>query len=300
MTGSSRWAPGLSRAGCSRQANGQRSPSRTCAAILLSDSDGCDGRRVHPKATPACPEASPSFRHEYAPGSRQPQDRLFRARRTTVKDLKEEIGKVCFARCAAISDRSGRPDLKGHTMRYAYPFTVTPDEDGRLVVAFPDVEGASTDGADETEAIANAPDCLMAALIGYITSREPIPRPSPARGRPTVTLPPLVAAKLALYSAMLEQHVTAADLANRMGKSEMTCGGCWISITAPRLARSRRLWRRWASGWRSRCATRRRGGSRRGEVDRRTTLAEGWRPNRPISAKARSPRRASCVVDGQG
>ena len=105
-------------------------------------------------------------------------------------------------------------------MRHAYPFTVTPDEDGRLVVAFPDVKGASTDGTDESEAVANAPDCLIAALIGYVTSREPIPRPSPARGRSTVTLPPLVAAKLALYSAMLEQRVTNADLADRMGRSE--------------------------------------------------------------------------------
>ena len=34
-------------------------------------------------------------------------------------------------------------------MRYAYPFTLTPDEDGRIVVGFPDVQGASTDGADE-------------------------------------------------------------------------------------------------------------------------------------------------------
>jgi antitoxin HicB len=105
-------------------------------------------------------------------------------------------------------------------MRHAYPFTLTPDEDGRLVVAFPDVKGASTDGADEAEAVANASDCLTAALIGYIRSRERIPRPSPARGRLTVTLSPLVAAKLALYSAMLEQHVTNADLAERMGKPE--------------------------------------------------------------------------------
>jgi antitoxin HicB len=105
-------------------------------------------------------------------------------------------------------------------MRHAYPFTVTPDEDGRLVVAFPDVKGASTDGADEPEAVANASDCLIAALIGYVTAREPIPRPSPARGRSTVTLPLLVAAKLALYSAMLEQRVTNADLADRIGTSE--------------------------------------------------------------------------------
>jgi antitoxin HicB len=105
-------------------------------------------------------------------------------------------------------------------MRYAYPFTLTPDEDGRLLVTFPDVKRAATDGADQTEALTNASDCLIAALIGYISSREPIPRPSPARGRSTVTLPPLVAAKLALYSAMREQHVSNADLAERMSEGE--------------------------------------------------------------------------------
>jgi antitoxin HicB len=57
-------------------------------------------------------------------------------------------------------------------------------------------------------------------LIGYISSREALPRPSPARGRSTVTLPPLVAAKLAVYSAMLERHVSNADLAERLGMSE--------------------------------------------------------------------------------
>jgi antitoxin HicB len=105
-------------------------------------------------------------------------------------------------------------------MRCAYPFTLTPDEDGHLVVAFPDVRGACTDRADEAEAIANAHDCLIAALIGSISSREALPRPSPARGRSTVTLPPLVAAKLAVYSAMLERHVSNADLAERLGMSE--------------------------------------------------------------------------------
>ena len=88
------------------------------------------------------------------------------------------------------------------------------------MVSFPDVKGASTDGATEPEAIANASDALIAALIGYITAREQVPRPSPARGRSTVILPPLVAAKLALYSAMLEQHVSNTNLAKRMGKGE--------------------------------------------------------------------------------
>ena len=45
-------------------------------------------------------------------------------------------------------------------MRYVYPFTLTPDEGRRLVVAFPDVPGASTNGVDDAEAIANAADSL--------------------------------------------------------------------------------------------------------------------------------------------
>jgi antitoxin HicB len=72
-------------------------------------------------------------------------------------------------------------------VRYAYPFTLTPDEDGRIVVGFPDVQGAFTDGADETEAVAKAHDCLIAALMARVTRHCLIPQPSPARGRPTVT-----------------------------------------------------------------------------------------------------------------
>jgi antitoxin HicB len=105
-------------------------------------------------------------------------------------------------------------------MRYAYPLTLTPDSDGRLTVAFPDVRGASTDGATEEEAVANARDCLIAALIAHVTRRHPIPQPSPARGRPTVRLPPLVTAKLALYSAMLEQNLSNLALAERMSVPE--------------------------------------------------------------------------------
>lgn len=102
-------------------------------------------------------------------------------------------------------------------MRHVYPFTPTPDEDGRLVVAFPDVRGASTDGADEAEATRNANDCLVAALKAYVTLGEPLPRPSPSRGRPTVRLPPLIAAKLELHRTMLARGFTATALAHCLG-----------------------------------------------------------------------------------
>ena len=61
---------------------------------------------------------------------------------------------------------------------------------------------------------------LIAALGGYVKAREPIPAPSPARGRPTVVLPPLVAAKLALYEAMRAERVTNVALAERLGVTE--------------------------------------------------------------------------------
>lgn len=65
-----------------------------------------------------------------------------------------------------------------------------------------------------------AQDCLIGALRGYVRNDEPLPTTSPARGRPVIAVPPLVAAKLALYSAMREQGVTVADLAARSNRSE--------------------------------------------------------------------------------
>jgi antitoxin HicB len=106
-------------------------------------------------------------------------------------------------------------------MQYAYPVRLDPEPHGSAVnVSFPDVPEALTWGDDGAEALILALDCVTGALRGYISRGWPIPRPSPARGRPTVTLPPLVAAKLALYEAMRAQDVSAADLAARLGLAE--------------------------------------------------------------------------------
>ncbi len=102
---------------------------------------------------------------------------------------------------------------------FRYPVVLSPDAH-TVMVEFPDVPGALTQGADETDALEQASDCLIAALGAYIELRRDIPPPSPARGRPTVTLPPLVAAKLALYQAMREAKMTNVALAKRLGCSE--------------------------------------------------------------------------------
>lgn len=105
-------------------------------------------------------------------------------------------------------------------MRYAYPVELRPDDEDRVVASFPDVPEALTDGADEAEALAEVQDALVAALAGYVHARRDIPRPRAPRGRRTVAVPPLAAAKLALYQAMRRRRVTNVELARRLGVTE--------------------------------------------------------------------------------
>ncbi len=105
-------------------------------------------------------------------------------------------------------------------MTHAYPYICEPEESGGVLVQFIDVPEAHTAGTTEAAAGEQALDCLIAALGGYIRLARKIPRPSPARGRPVATLPPLVAAKLALYEAMRAQSITRTELARRLGLQE--------------------------------------------------------------------------------
>ena len=106
-------------------------------------------------------------------------------------------------------------------MMYAYPCQLTPDEDGGLVATFSDVPEANTGGMDRAEALAMAEDALATALAGYVHEKWDIPTPSEAAaGQVSVPVPTVVAAKLALYSAMRVQHITKVELADRLGVSE--------------------------------------------------------------------------------
>ncbi len=106
------------------------------------------------------------------------------------------------------------------TQMLTWPAELERQEDGSVLVLFPDVPEALTEGDSETEALEQAGDCLIAALGGYIRGRRAIPRPSSARGRNSVALPALAAAKVSLYDAMYRQGVGNAALAARLGISE--------------------------------------------------------------------------------
>jgi antitoxin HicB len=104
-------------------------------------------------------------------------------------------------------------------VRYEYPARLERQADGSVVVMFPDVPEAVTDGADRDEALQEAQDALIAALGGYISAHRPIPEPSSTQG-PCVHLPPLIAAKLALYQTMRQAGLTSIALGKRLGLSE--------------------------------------------------------------------------------
>ena len=106
-------------------------------------------------------------------------------------------------------------------MIYAYPCQLTLDEDEGLVATFPDVPEAITGGRDRSEALDMAEDALATALAGYVHEGWDIPIPSRAADdQVSVAVPSVVAAKLALYSAMRAQRITEADLADRLEMSE--------------------------------------------------------------------------------
>jgi len=102
-------------------------------------------------------------------------------------------------------------------MRYSYPVDLMPDDNDTLLVTFPDVPPATTFGEDEADALRHGRDALIAMFVHFMEERRAIPQPSkPGKGQRVVELPPLVAAKLALYEAMRAQRVTKAALARRL------------------------------------------------------------------------------------
>ena len=106
-------------------------------------------------------------------------------------------------------------------MRYIYPCILTPEEEGGFFASFPDVPGALTCGDDRVETLELAADALVAMLSVYVQEQQDIPTPSPATdGQELVAVPPVAAAKLALYTALRAQGITWAVLADRLDLSE--------------------------------------------------------------------------------
>ena len=107
-------------------------------------------------------------------------------------------------------------------MRYFYPCDIVgnaADGDG-FAATFPDVPGAITGGFTFKETLILAEDCLVTALGAYIDGQRALPIPSPRQdGQELLTVQPVIAAQLDLYTAMREQNISRADLSRRLGIS---------------------------------------------------------------------------------
>ena len=100
-----------------------------------------------------------------------------------------------------------------------YPATLTRDGSGYLV-QFPDIPEALTQGKTREKAIEMAADALRTAMDFYFEDERSVPMPSRVkRGQIGVELPTSLAAKVLLLNTMLEQRVSAAELARRLHTS---------------------------------------------------------------------------------
>jgi antitoxin HicB len=94
------------------------------------------------------------------------------------------------------------------------------DEDG-IVVSFPDVPEAITQGDDETDAFAQAEEALGLALLSYAARGLPLPKArTRGKGLIGIAVDPEIAAKLAVIEAVREVGISKSELARRIGKNE--------------------------------------------------------------------------------
>ncbi|MFZ3351385.1 MAG: type II toxin-antitoxin system HicB family antitoxin [Xanthobacteraceae bacterium] len=105
---------------------------------------------------------------------------------------------------------------------YVYRALFEPgDRRGNIVVSFPDVPEAITQGHGEADARAMAEEALGLVLLDYLERSKPLPKPrSKGRGLIDVTVAPDVAAKLAVLEAFAAAGISKSELARRIGKDE--------------------------------------------------------------------------------
>lgn len=100
---------------------------------------------------------------------------------------------------------------------FAYPASFSRDEDGRVLVSFPDFPQAHTDGANATEAMEQAIDCLGSVIAFAMADKVDIYKPARLkRGQKLVPVPLWIVVKLALYWAIRERGMSQSELARRL------------------------------------------------------------------------------------
>jgi antitoxin HicB len=106
--------------------------------------------------------------------------------------------------------------------QFTYAVKLTPDKrDGGYVVTCRDLPEVITQGETFEEAVAEAADALEEAVAGRIDDRRDIPMPTAKkRGERTVSVPPSMALKAAVYLAVRDAGISNSELARRLRLDE--------------------------------------------------------------------------------
>jgi antitoxin HicB len=106
-------------------------------------------------------------------------------------------------------------------MRYfVYGARFGPGERRGIVVSFPDVPEAVTQGDDEADARVMAEEALGLALLTYPARNLPLPRVTRMKGLVPIAVEPEVAAKLAVLDVFRASGISKSELGRRLGKDE--------------------------------------------------------------------------------
>lgn len=104
---------------------------------------------------------------------------------------------------------------------YVYRAEFEPGTRRGLVVSFPDVPEAITQGRDMADARAMAEEALGLVLLSYLERGLPLPKPrAKGKGLVEIAVAPDVAAKLAVLESFVEAKISKSELARRLGKDE--------------------------------------------------------------------------------
>jgi antitoxin HicB len=88
-----------------------------------------------------------------------------------------------------------------------------------IVVSFPDIPEAITQGRNDADARSMAAEALGMVLLTYLEQGRPLPKGSKRRkDLVAITVDPEIAAKLAVIEAFGAAGMTQAELAARLGK----------------------------------------------------------------------------------
>ena len=106
-------------------------------------------------------------------------------------------------------------------MAFGYRFSLERQDNGWWLVRFPGIPEALTEGETQDEARANAVDCVIAALEGYMKAGRALPEEGAGFSGPNrLVLPSLVTAKLAVYKIMRDRNWSKVRLAKELGMPE--------------------------------------------------------------------------------